>query len=57
MEKLRLEWRVIDKNHVALIFDPPTWALLEQEAQSRGMETTDMVAGGVAMLLGRAVRV
>lgn len=56
MEKLTLEWRVLDGQHVALVFDIPSWRLLEHEAKERGMETTDMIAGGVAMLLGRAVR-
>jgi hypothetical protein len=57
MQRLKLEWWVIDKDHVGLIFDKATWKLLQDEADSRDMEPTDMVAGAVATLLGRAVRV
>ena len=55
MMRLNLEWKIIDRDHVALIFDKPTWALFQSTADSRGVDTGDMIAEAVANLLGPTV--
>ena len=52
MMKLSLEWKIIDKQHVALIFDKPTFAVFQQTADTRGVETTDMIVEALVKLLG-----
>jgi hypothetical protein len=52
MMHLSLEWKVIDKTHVALIFDNTTFAAFQTIADARGIETTDMIAEALAKLLG-----
>lgn len=52
MQKLNLEWKIVDKDHVALIFDKPTFKAFQDIATSRGLDTTDMIAQAVSELLG-----
>lgn len=53
MKKLSLEWKVLDKHHVALVFDIPTWKTFEAEANTRGIEASDMIAQAVIGVLGQ----
>ena len=55
MMHLNLEWKILDKNHVALIFDKPTWALLQDTADARGVDTQNMIVEAVANLLGQVI--
>lgn len=55
MLKLKLEWKIINRDQVSLIFDTSTWLLLQDKANARGMETTTMVAEAIANLLGPVV--
>jgi hypothetical protein len=57
MKKLKLEWRMLDREHVALVFDPETWRLFEITAADRQRDASEMVAEAVAGLLGPAHRV
>ena len=49
---LHLEWKVLDTEHYALIFDTPAWKLLQQKADALGVDTCDMVSEAIANLLG-----
>jgi len=51
-----LEWRIIDRNRVALEFDRATWLLLQDAADRRDIDTTDMVVEAIAKLLGPTFR-
>lgn len=51
MKTLTLQWKMIDKKHVALVFDRDTWRVYETEAEQRGEETCDMIAFAVMRLL------
>jgi hypothetical protein len=55
MIKLNLEWQLIDGNRVALIFDKSSWMAFQTTAETRGIETTDMISEAVVKLLGPAV--
>ena len=55
MLKLKLEWKIIDRNQVSLTFDSTAWLLLQEKADARSMETTTMVAEAIANLLGPVV--
>jgi hypothetical protein len=55
MMKLNLQWKMIDRDHVALVFDKPTWMVFQTTADSRGLDTQDMIAEALAKLLGPIV--
>ncbi len=52
MQKLCLEWKVLDQDHVALIFDKPTFAAFQLVAETKGIEPTEMISEAVVGLLG-----
>jgi len=56
MQRLTLEWRVLDADHVALVFDKKTWGLYQLTADAWGVDTGAMIAEAVAKLLGPTVR-
>lgn len=49
---LHLEWKILDKEHYALILDTPAWKLLQEKADALGVDTCDMVSEAIANLLG-----
>lgn len=51
--RLHLEWKALDKEHYALIFNTPAWKLLQEKADALGVDTCDMVAEAIANLLGK----
>jgi len=51
--RLHLEWKALDKEHYALIFDNAAWKLLQDKADALGIDTCDMVAEAIANLLGK----
>lgn len=55
MLTLNLEWKVVDSDHVALLFDKPTFLVFQNAADARGLETTDMIAQALAQLLGPVI--
>ena len=55
MMKLNLEWKIIDGNRVALIFDKPSWIAFQTTADARGVDTGDMIAEALAKLLGPVI--
>jgi hypothetical protein len=55
LKKLSLEWKIIDGNKVALLFDKPTWALFQSVADSRNADTGQMITEAIAQLLGPIV--
>ena len=55
MMKLNIEWKVLDRDHVALVFDKPTWMAFQTTADSRGLDTQEMIAEALAKLLGPIV--
>jgi len=57
MEKLTLEWRILDRGHVALVFDTAAWKLFEATAAARRCDTSEMIAETVTKLLGPTQRV
>jgi hypothetical protein len=52
MLKLNLEWKVLDRDHVALVFDKTTYAAFQSVADSRGLDTQDMISEALARSLG-----
>jgi hypothetical protein len=52
MIRLNLEWKIIDGNHVALVFDKPTWLAFQTTADSRGLDTSEMITEALVKLLG-----
>ena len=40
MMKLNLEWKILDSNQVALIFDKTSWLAFQMTADSRGVDTS-----------------
>jgi hypothetical protein len=55
--RLTLEWRKLDREHAALVFDVPTWAIFAAEAKARGIEPSEMIVRAIAELLGPAERI
>ena len=55
MMKLNIEWKLLDRDHVALVFDKPTWMAFQTTADSRGLDTQDMIAEALAKLLGKVM--
>jgi hypothetical protein len=55
MMKLSIEWRILDGKKVALIFDPPTWAMLQLIADERGISAKHLVSEAIAKLFGSVV--
>ena len=55
MLTLNLEWKIIDSNRVALLFDKATFSAFQTVADFRGLETTDMIAQALAELLGPVI--
>ena len=55
MLHLNLEWRVLERNKVALIFDATTWSLFQETADSRGVDTQSMIIEALANALGSIV--
>jgi hypothetical protein len=54
MQKLTVEWRILDAGHVALVFDSVTWLAFETTAQRRGKDVQAMITEAVVGLLGTA---
>ena len=52
MLKLNIEWKILDRDHVALVLDKPTWAIFQTTAEQRGLDTQEMIAEALAKLLG-----
>jgi hypothetical protein len=55
MLKLNLEWKILDRDHVALIFDKTTFAAFQSIADARGLDTQNMISEALARLLGTPV--
>jgi hypothetical protein len=55
MLKLNLEWKILDRDHVALIFDKTTYAAFQSIADARGLDTQNMISESLARLLGTPV--
>jgi hypothetical protein len=55
MMKLNLEWKILDGNQVALIFDKPTWLIFQTTADARGLDTGEMIVEALAKLLGPVI--
>ena len=55
MKRLTLEWKILDRDHVALIFDKPTWKMFQDTADERGLDTSDMIVETLARLLGPTI--
>ncbi|HTT83349.1 MAG TPA: hypothetical protein VMF67_07695 [Rhizomicrobium sp.] len=55
MQKIGLEWRVLDRDHVALVFDKTSFKAFQDVADQLGVETTDMIANAVVKVLGPVV--
>ena len=52
MQPLTLEWLVVDKDHVALIFDKLAFSAFHALALARGMETTELITETLGNLFG-----
>ena len=52
MMKLNLEWKILDSNQVALIFDKTSWLAFQMTADSRGVDTSEMIIEALVKLLG-----
>jgi hypothetical protein len=52
MMYLHHEWKMLDRDHVALIFDKTAWTTLQSTADARGVDTQDMIVQAVVNLLG-----
>jgi hypothetical protein len=52
MIRLNLEWKILDDNRVALVFDKTSWVALQTMADSRGLDTSEMITEAVVKLLG-----
>ena len=50
--RLTLQWRILDGDEVALVFDKSTWATFDIEAQALGIDTGEMIIRALAELLG-----
>jgi len=55
MLKLSLEWKMLDRDHVALVMDKTTYAAFQSVADARGVDTQDMISEALARLLGTLV--
>ncbi len=55
MLHLNLEWQVLDRNKVALIFDAKTWAVFQDTADARGVDTQTMIIEALANSLGQVM--
>ena len=55
MTRLTLEWGIFDRDHVALIFNKPTWKMFQDTADERGLDISDMIAETLAKLLGPTI--
>jgi hypothetical protein len=55
MITLNLEWKIIDKGRIALLFDKPTYSSFQTVDDTRGLETTDLIARTLAELLGPVI--
>ena len=55
MLKLNLEWKVLDRDHVALVFDKTTYAAFQSVADARGLDTQNMITEALARLVGTLV--
>jgi hypothetical protein len=55
MITLNSEWKIIDKDRFALLFDKPTFSAFQTVADARGLETTEMIAQALAELLGPVI--
>ncbi|MGP0076186.1 MAG: hypothetical protein ACLPWF_30055 [Bryobacteraceae bacterium] len=47
-----MTWKVLDDDHIALIFEKPVWELFRAKATGRGVMAHKMIADAVARLLG-----
>jgi len=54
MRKLNLKWKILDGNHVAFIFDKPAWPAFRSPADSRGIDTGEMITEALVKLRGPA---
>ena len=52
MLRLSLEWKTIDKDHVALIFHKDTFLAFQNIADAKGVDTTEMISEALVKLLG-----
>ncbi len=50
--QVNLTWKVLDDDHIALIFEKPVWELFRAKATGRGVMAHKMIADAVARLLG-----
>ena len=55
MMHLNLEWKILDRDHVALVFDKAAWTTLQTTADARGLDTHDMIVEAVVNVLGLIV--
>ena len=55
MQKLSLGWATLPDDHMALVFDNPTWQALQMIAERRGTNAKAMVLGAVGELFGTVV--
>jgi hypothetical protein len=55
MLKLNLEWKILDDNRVALVFDKTSWLAFQSTADARGVDTCEMIAEAVVKLLGPVI--
>ena len=55
MLKLNIEWKILDRDHVALVFDKPTRTIFQTTADSRSTNTQSMILEALAKLLGPIV--
>ena len=52
MKRLTLEWAILDRDHVALVFNRETWMAFHQIAGDRGVDPRTMIAEALAGLPG-----
>lgn len=55
MLHLNLEWKILDRNHVALVFDKTTWAVFQDTADARGVDTQNMIVEALSKSLGQII--
>jgi hypothetical protein len=55
MKRLSLEWRDLDAEQTALVFDKETWKAYETTAELRGINAEEMITRAVVGLLGQVL--
>jgi hypothetical protein len=55
MQKLSLGWANLPDDHIALVFDNPTWQVFQMIAEHRGTNAKAMILEAIGELLGTVV--